>query len=114
MDRLSYQTAVRSHHETPHFSINIHISHTRRNQDIIVNFLHAGTDDTDIIGCLLRPVGNSHTAGQIDKVHFHSCFLFDFHAKFKQGLCQCRIIIVGHCIGYQERMDAETLHTLFL
>ncbi len=110
MNDPGYQMTIGSHHETPQFRVNRHISHTRRNQYFLIYFPDILADHPDIIGSLLRPVGNADTAGQIDKADIRPCLLPQLHRQFKQLLCQHRIVLVGHGVAGQKRMDTEMLH----
>ena len=74
--------------------------------------MHALADDADIVRLLIRTIRNPHTAGQIDKRNLRTGLLLKFHRQLEQKPCQCRIILVGHGIACQKRMDSEAFCSL--
>ena len=62
MDGTRNQTSVRSHHEASQFCINCHVAHTCRDKHFLINFAHPLTNRTNIIGLLVRTVGNADSA----------------------------------------------------
>ena len=114
MNGLCHQGAVRPHHETSQLRAQSHIIHTGGNQNLFIDPSYAVTDCQDVIGLLVRTVGDSDAAGQIDERDMDACLLFEFNSQLKQNLCQHGIIFIGHRIAGQERMYAEMLCALFL
>ena len=106
MNGFCHQTAIGSHHETAHFRAEAHISHARRNQYLFVHSAHAVADGLDIIRLLIRPVGNAHSSGQIDKGNVTACLFLKFYRHFKQNFRQRRIIFVGHRIDGQKSVTS--------
>ena len=113
MDCLCYQASVRRKHKTSHLCIDRNISHSGRNQDLLVYFPYTLSDHTDIIRCLIRFVGNTDSAGKIDKADRAACFLTDLKHQFKQCARQCRIIIICNRVAYEECVDTKTLCSFF-
>ena len=73
--------------------------------------MYALTDHADIIRYLIRSIGNPHATGKIDKGNLNTGLFFQLDYKFKQSLCQSRVIIIRHGIAYQKGMQAKTLCT---
>ena len=113
MDRLRHQAAVGAHHEAAKLRVNRHIAHACRNQHLLVNPAHALSDDPDVVGLLIRTVGNSDAAGKIDETDIRPRLFFQPDSQLKEHLCKHRIILVRHRIAGQERVKAEMLRSLF-
>ena len=58
MNRLCHQTSVRPQHKPPQLRIDSHISHACRSQHFLIDPSHPFTDCHNIIGLLIRTIGN--------------------------------------------------------
>ena len=108
MDGLCHQAAIGSHHKTSKLRINSHISHSGRNQNLLINPADALANHPDIIFLLIRAVGNPDTTGKVDKTDVRPGLFPKLHRQFKEDLGQHRIILIGHGIACQKRMDTES------
>ena len=68
MDRSCHESAVRSQHETSKLSEDRNIAHSCRNENFLVNFSYALTDNLDIVRLLVRSVRDSDSAGEVDEL----------------------------------------------
>ena len=114
MDCLCHQTAIRSQHKSAQLRIDRHISHAGRNKHFLIDLPHTLTDDADVIGLLIRAVGNSDSAGKIDKADVSSRLFLQPDSQLKEHLRQHRIIFIGHGIAGQKRVKAEMLRAFLL
>ena len=114
MDGLGHQAAVGPHHKTTHLGADRHIAHAGGNQDLVVGRVYALADGVDVVSLLLGQVGDTHTAGQIDKGDMCARFTLQAHGKFKEDACELGIVVVSDGITGKEGMDAKILGTLGL
>ena len=68
MDRSCDKRTVRSQHETSKLSEERNIAHSCRNENFLVNFSYALTDNLDIVRLLVRSVRDSDSAGEVDEL----------------------------------------------
>ena len=71
-------------------------------------------DGVDVIGLLLGQVGDTHTAGQIDKGDMCTGLALQAHGKFKEDSRELGVVIVGDGVAGKEGMDAKVLGALAL
>ena len=114
MDGLCHKDSVGPKHKPAQLRAQGHIPHPGRDENLLVGLSHALADNRDVIGLLIRPVGNAHAAGQVDKGDVGPCLLLKLHRQLKENPCQHRIIFIGHRIAGQKSVDAEMLRSLGL
>ena len=68
MDRSCDKRTVRSQHETSKLSEDRNIAHSCRNENFLVNFSYALTDNLDIVRLLVRSVRDSDSAREVDEL----------------------------------------------
>ena len=65
--RLGHQAAVGGQHEPAQLGEDGHVSHPGADQHLLICLAYAFTDDRNVVGGLVRAVGDSHAAGEVDK-----------------------------------------------
>ena len=70
-------------------------------------------DGVDVVGLLLGQVGDTHTAGQIDKGDMSHRSRAQAHGKFKEDSRELGVVIVGDGVAGKEGMDAKVLGALW-
>ena len=111
VDGCGNQAAIRSQHKAPHLGKDGNVAHTGGHQDLLKLFADTLANGQDIIGALLRLVGNANAAGQVDELDVCTGLLVQTHSQVEQDTGQFRVIIIGNGIAGQESMDAEVLCT---
>ena len=86
------KTSVWTEHISAKFRIQRYIIHSGSSQDFIIDLTHLFTDQCDVIFSVFRLVGNSDSAGEIDKSHMASCFLFKISRQLKENARKLWII----------------------
>ncbi len=114
MDHLGHQRTVGCQHEAAQLREDADFVQSVRLQNLIIDLMHALADDHNVIGSLVRLVGHTDTAGQVNEVELHTALFLDSDGQLEKLLSQCRIIVIGDGIGGQEGMDAEMLYALGL
>ena len=114
MDGLGHQAAVGAHHKATHLGANRHIAHAGGNQDLVVGRVYALADGTDVVSLLLGQVGDTHTAGQIDKGDMCARFTLQAHGKLKEDARKLGVVVVGDGVAGKECVDAKVLGALGL
>ena len=72
MDGPRDQRAIGPHHKTAHLCVQGDISHTGRNQQLLIDPANPRGNRKDIIRLLLRPIGYPDSAGEIDKAYIRT------------------------------------------
>ena len=111
---LGDQAPVGAHHKAAHLGADRHIAHAGGNQDLVVGRVYTLADGVDVIGLLLGQVGDTHTAGQIDKGDMCTGLALQAHGKFKEDSRELGVVIVGDGVAGKEGMDAKVLGALGL
>ena len=114
IDGLRNQCPVRSHHEASHLREDLYIAHAVLCQNLIIDPVHALPDLQDIIRLLVRAIWNTDAAGKINELDAAAGLIPKPDSKLKKRPRQCRIVVIGHSIGYQKCMKAEVFHTFLL
>ena len=114
MDGLSDQAAVGAHHKATHLGADRHIAHAGGDQNLVVGCVYAFADGVDVVSLLLGQVGDTHTAGQIDKGDMCARFALQAHGKFKEDACELGIVVVSDGVTGKECVDAKILGALGL
>ena len=114
VDGLGDQAAVGAHHKAAHLGADGHIAHAGRNQNLVVGCVYALADGVDVVSLLLGQVGDTHTAGQIDKGDMCAGLALQAHGKFKEDACELGIVVVSDGVTGKEGMDAKILGALGL
>ena len=109
VENLGDQVAVGSQHEPAQLGAEGHITHPRGDQDLLVGPPYPFADDRDVIGRLIRTVGDAHAAGQVDKGDMTAGFFLQLHSGAEENGGQGGVILVGNGVGGQESVDAELL-----
>ena len=110
----SYQSAIRCQHVTAKLGEQLNITHACRNKHLFKHLAHAFADCQYIVILLLRLVGNTDTAAEVDKGDMRTGFFLQLYCQLKQNTCQFRIVFVGNGIRSQECMNTEILYALAL
>ena len=106
---LCHQTAVGSQHKSAQLGKDGHITHAGRDQDLLVFPAHTLTDGGDVVFSLLRTVGDTYAAGEIDEPNVAACLLPKLYRRLEEDTRQCGIIGVGEGVGGQKGVEAEML-----
>ena len=93
----------------PELGADGHVVHARGDQHLLIGAPHPLADDGDVVGGLLRAVGDAHAAGQVDEGDVSSRLILQVHRQLEQNLGQGGVVVVGQGVGGQEGVDAELL-----
>lgn len=77
--------------------------------DLLVFPAHTLTDGGDVVFSLLRTVGDTYAAGEIDEPNVAACLLPKLYRRLEEDTRQCGIIGVGEGVGGQKGVEAEML-----
>ena len=114
VDGLGDQASVGAHHKATHLGADRHIAHAGGDQNLVVGCVYALTDGVNVVSLLLGQVGDTHTAGQIDKGDMCAGLALQAHGKFKEDACELGIVAVSDGVAGKEGMDAKILGALGL
>ena len=114
VDGLGDQASVGAHHKAAHLGADCHVAHAGGNQNLVVGCVYALADGVDVIGLLLGQVGDTHTAGQVDKGDMSARLALQAHGKLKEDARELGVVIVGDGVAGKEGMDAKILGTFGL
>ena len=109
VDGLGDQASVGTHHKATHLGADCHIAHAGGDQNLVVGCVYALADGVDVVSLLLGQVGDTHTAGQIDKGDMCAGLALQAHGKFKEDTCELGVVVVGDGVTGKEGMDAKIL-----
>ena len=76
--------------------------------------MYALADGVDVVSLLLGQVGDTHTAGQIDKGDMCACLALQAHGKLKEDARELGVVVVRDGVAGKEGMDAKILGALGL
>ena len=76
--------------------------------------MYAFADGVDVIGLLLGQVGDTHTAGQVDKGDMRTGLALQTHGQLKEDACELGIVVVGDGVAGEESVNAKILGALGL
>ena len=114
VDGLGDQAAVGAHHKATHLGVDGHIAHAGGDQNLVVGYVYALADGVDVVSLLLGQVGDTHTAGQIDKGDMCACLALQAHGKLKEDARELGVVVVRDGVAGKEGMDAKILGALGL
>ena len=114
VDGLGDQASVGAHHKAAHLGADRHIAHAGGNQDLVVGRVYALADGVDVVSLLPGQVGDTHTAGQVDKGDMRARLALQTHGKFKEDARELGVVVVGDGVAGKEGMDAKILGALGL
>ena len=114
VNRTGDKRTVRAHHETAHLGEDLDISHSCRNEDLVIHLVHTLSDDADIVRLLPGLVGNTDSARQIDKSDVSTGDVLEFYGKLEKHLGKLRIVFICDCVACEKSVDTEFLDTLLL
>ena len=69
-----------------------HITHAGRDQDLLVFPAHTLTDGGDVVFSLLRTVGDTYAAGEIDEPNVAACLLPKLYRRLEEDTRQLSLI----------------------
>ena len=102
-----HQTAVGTGHKAPQLAAQAHIPHAGGDQDLLKFLLHAPADQGDVVGLLLRAVGDADAAGEVDIPDMAPGLLLQLRRQAEEDARQLRVVLVGDGVGGQKGVDAE-------
>ena len=108
------QMAVGGQHEAAQLGAQGDIPHAGGHQNLLVGPADPLTDDGDVVGGLIRAVGDAHAAGEVNEGDVAAGFLLQLHRHAEENSGQGGIILVGQSVGGQEGVNAELLRTQLL
>ena len=112
VDGLGDQAAVGAHHKAAHLGADGHIAHAGGDQNLVVGCVYALADGVDVVSLLLGQVGDTHTAGQIDKGDMCAGLALQTHGKLKEDARELGVVVVGDGVAGKECVDAKVLGAL--
>ena len=104
---------VRPHHKPAELGVNGNIAHACRYENFVINSFHAFADFENIVRLLVGLIGNTDTAGKVDKTNIGAGFLFQTDGDFKQSFGKSRIIVICHGVAREESVQTEFFDTFF-
>ena len=107
-----HQRAVGREHKAAKLRANAHIAHAGRHEHLLIRLAHALADGHDVVGLILRAIGNAHASGEIDKRDMRAGLTVQIDGGLKENARQRRIIRIGQRIRREESMQAKVLCAL--
>ena len=109
VDGPGHQMAIGPQHEPAQLRTDGHVAHPGGYQDLLIGPPHPFADGGDVVGGLLRPVGDAHAAGEVDEGDVGAGLRLQLHSQLEQDAGQGGVVVVGEGVGRQEGVDAELL-----
>ena len=114
MNGLGDQAPIGAHHKAAHLGTDRHIAHAGGSQNLVVGCVYTLADGVDVVRLLLGQVGDTHTAGQVDKGDMRARLALQTHGKLKEDARELGVVVVGDGVAGKEGMNAKVLGTLGL
>ena len=103
------QMSVRTGHEAAQLGIQGHVTHPGGHQHLLIGPADSLADDGDIIGRLLRTVGDPHAAGEVDEGDMDAGLRLQLRCQLEENAGEGGVVVVRQGVGGQEGVDAELL-----
>ena len=107
MEYAGNQAARRSQKPPAKLRIYGHVIHVLRNKHFFVCSSHSLANGANIGACFFRPIGNTDTAGKINKPYVNAQFSVQSHGQLKKNTSKLRIVILLTSIAGEKRMQSK-------